>query len=139
MLHLNPSQVRGFQKAHRKSRDLVTRRPHKAKERHSEYLLSLDCAAALGRVFEAIGRRESLRLVNKYVPYMIHAFAEGVQSLPLDSRQRDAMLPGVYALLGVCSEIEMKHIFANLDEKGRAVFRGLVKEFKRDYKFTGNA
>mmetsp|Transcript_39473 Transcript_39473/g.64252 ORF Transcript_39473/g.64252 Transcript_39473/m.64252 type:complete len:367 (+) Transcript_39473:751-1851(+) len=103
-----------------------------------EYQSSIECAHALSRVFEAVGQREHIKLVNKYIPYVIHAYAEGTGALPMDSKQKNSILPGVFALLALCSEIEMKQMFANLDEGGKAVFKILVEDYKRTYKFTGD-
>jgi len=107
-------------------------------KKKKEYELSLECASALSRVMEDLGRRETVKLVNKYVPYLLHMYAQGAGALPLDARQRGAITPGVYALIAICTDVEFRQIFANLDEGGKAVFKKLLADYKKTHKFTGD-
>eukprot|EP00301_Raphidiophrys_heterophryoidea_P008055 c13039_g1_i1.p1 GENE.c13039_g1_i1~~c13039_g1_i1.p1 ORF type:complete len:1531 (+),score=479.03 c13039_g1_i1:285-4595(+) len=50
---------------------------------------------------------------------------------------RQAMLPGVYALVGVCSRHELQATFASLDASGRAVFKSLFEDYSQKHKFKG--
>eukprot|EP00466_Bigelowiella_natans_P020108 jgi/Bigna1/129207/aug1.8_g3915 len=81
-----------------------------------------------------------ISLVLRHLPFIATTLVNtlGTGALPMDSKQKNSILPGVFALLALCSEIEMKQMFANLDEGGKAVFKILVEDYKRTYKFTGD-
>jgi hypothetical protein len=48
-----------------------------------------------------------------------------------------ALLPGVYSLLGLCSQHVLEHINATLDAAGRVLFKTLHSGFTRTFRHSG--
>jgi len=50
---------------------------------------------------------------------------------------RKAILPGIYAVVDVCSKHELQATYSALDASGKMYFKGMFDDYKRDFRFTG--
>lgn len=55
----------------------------------------------------------------------------------IDAVIRKALLPGIFALLDICSDPEYNQIHKSLDETGKVMFKSLLVDYRRDFKFKG--
>jgi hypothetical protein len=69
-----------------------------------EPLLSIRCAENVSRLMEELSKHP--KTLNKYMPYLISDYIVLTDEHPVPPHVRQALLPGIYALLGMCSEHE---------------------------------
>ena len=97
------------------------------------------CAAALSRVYREMGQSVNAKALNKYVPFAVHAHVESVCAMSLRPAQKKSLESGIFALVDICSQVELAQINATLTDAGKPVFRSLVADYKRRYRFKGDA
>jgi hypothetical protein len=115
------------------------------------------CADNLARLLEEMSKHP--KQFNKYVTQLLVQYIELTEVHPLSPATKQALLPGIYALLDICSEFEyapppplrspppnmilcslvrrFKVVSRLVDETGRAIFKKLFEEYNRDWKFQG--
>ena len=49
------------------------------------------------------------------------------------------VLPGIYALLGMCTEVEVQAVHLASDPARQRVLKDLLESYQRSYKYRGNA
>jgi hypothetical protein len=97
--------------------------------------LGLVCAEDVSRLFEELS--EHAKTLNKYVPYLLTDYIRVTDQYPLPPAIKQALLPGVYALISMCTEHELQFVFRVLEETGKATFRKLYEDYQHNWKFTG--
>jgi hypothetical protein len=97
--------------------------------------LPVVCAENLARLYT--GLTEHASVMKKFAIYIVVDYLQLLEYEAVSQVIRDGVLPGVYALLDICSEAEYNHMFKAMDETGKSMFRTLLAEYKRDFKFTG--
>jgi hypothetical protein len=97
--------------------------------------LPVICAENVARLYTELTQNASV--MKKYAIYIVVDYLQLLEYETVPQEVKDAVLPGVYALLDICSEAEYNHMFKAMDETGKSMFRSLLAEYKRDFKFTG--
>eukprot|EP00300_Choanocystis_sp_HF-7_P001013 c10832_g1_i1.p1 GENE.c10832_g1_i1~~c10832_g1_i1.p1 ORF type:complete len:584 (+),score=160.15 c10832_g1_i1:255-1754(+) len=110
-------------------------------------------AELMARLFELLAEHPSQ--IKKYVGVVIleyvalclnthakwlgtrHMRNRKLRTVDIVAPLRRAVLPGVYALVQVISKYELQATYSALDGSGKAFFKDMFKEYKRDFKFTG--
>ena len=52
---------------------------------------------------------------------------------------KDEVVQGIYAVINTCGKFELQQVHGLLTQSSRPLFQGLVADFKRSYKYTGEA
>lgn len=94
------------------------------------------CTENLARLLEEMSKHP--KQFNKYVAQLLVQYIQLTEVNPLSPATKQALLPGIYALLDICSEFEYKVISRQVDETGRAIFKKLFEEYHRDWKFQAH-
>lgn len=47
------------------------------------------------------------------------------------------LLPGINAMLGLCTDYEYQQLYGILDPAGKALFKAIYSDYQRDFKFKG--
>ena len=78
---------------------------------------------------------------SKYAAHSLMAFVIALDRHPgsLPALLKDEMLNGVYAVIDACGKFELQQVHGMLSQSSRPLFQGLVEDFKRSYKYTGEA
>ncbi|RUS17322.1 Urb2/Npa2 family-domain-containing protein [Endogone sp. FLAS-F59071] len=88
----------------------------------------------------AVSAASSFAAFSKHAPYLLTEYL-AIQTSPVSSISRAqlkaALLPGLYALLDLCSEHERDMVMANQDAAGKALLKGLYTDYVRYHKYTG--
>ncbi|KAL1914911.1 uncharacterized protein VTP21DRAFT_7827 [Calcarisporiella thermophila] len=76
---------------------------------------------------------------GKHVPYLLSEYLSLVHAptATVSAAVRQALQPGVYALLDVLGEHERDMLMAGLDAVGKAVLKSLYEDYTKHYKYTG--
>lgn len=98
--------------------------------------LPLSSAENFARLLEEIARNHAY-VFNKYTPYFLVDMIVFLRSQPLDGHVRKALLSGLYALVGICSEHELKLLNSFLDTSGKLYFKNLYTDYLASFKFKG--
>lgn len=69
--------------------------------------------------------------------YIVVEYLRLVEFESVDPRVRQALLPGIFALLDICSDPEYNQIHKALDETGKVMFKSLLADYRQDFKFKG--
>ena len=95
----------------------------------------LTCTNDINRLLECFADHE--KAFNKHAPYLISDIIHLQKELPLPQSIRTHLLPGIYAILRICSKHELDLINIWLDEAGKSIFHSLHADYTKYYKFTG--
>lgn len=139
---------------------LQTARGTASPESKAESYPYLTCARNLARLLEEMSKHP--KQFNKYVAHLLVQYVQLTEVHPLSPSVKQALMPGIYSLLDICSEFEyvtdrnlpipltlgcscplllyrIKVVSRLVDETGRSIFRKLYEEYNRDWKFQGKA
>ncbi|KAG0268279.1 hypothetical protein DFQ27_007130 [Actinomortierella ambigua] len=100
-------------------------------------------AAAPSHQHHHRGRQQPLdtsKAFSKHAPYLLTEYfriqssvVASISLLPL----RQALLPGLYALMDLCTEWERELMMANLDATGKSLLKSLYSDYLKYHKYTG--
>ncbi|GJJ72555.1 nucleolar pre-ribosomal-associated protein 2 [Entomortierella parvispora] len=83
---------------------------------------------------------DASKAFGKHAPYLLMEYftiqcsvVASIRSLEL----RNALLPGLYGLLNLCSEWEREMMMVGLDNTGKTLLKGLYSDYLKYYKYTG--
>ncbi|KAG0234857.1 hypothetical protein BGW42_006134 [Actinomortierella wolfii] len=83
---------------------------------------------------------DTSKAFSKHAPYLLTEYFKiqssvvaSISQLPL----RQALLPGLYALMDLCSEWERELMMANLDATGKSLLKNLYSDYLKYHKYTG--
>ncbi|KAK9766894.1 hypothetical protein K7432_003683 [Basidiobolus ranarum] len=83
-----------------------------------------------------------LKAFGKHAPYLIAEYLS-IQTNPTASISklsvRNAIVPGLYALLDLCGEHERDMVMVTLDLTGKSLFKSLYSDYLQYHKYTGKA
>jgi hypothetical protein len=84
---------------------------------------------------------QMLRALGKYAPYLLSEWlhADTAANSRFTATTRVALLPGVYALLDLCTEHERDHLFSMLDHVEAARLKEVYRTYVAHHKYTGKA
>jgi hypothetical protein len=99
--------------------------------------IPVEWSERVSRLLEELGQRAHKKSLNKYVPYLIVDVIRGQQRYTLSPHHQRALLPGVYALLSICSKHEFQYIFSVLPAACKPLFKTLHSNYSTKFKFQG--
>jgi len=83
---------------------------------------------------------DASKAFGKHAPYLLMEYftiqcsvVASIRSLEL----RNALLPGLYGLLNLCSEWEREMMMVGLDNTGKTLLKGLYADYLKYHKYTG--
>ncbi|KAK3831955.1 MAG: Urb2/Npa2 family-domain-containing protein [Linnemannia gamsii] len=83
---------------------------------------------------------DASKAFGKHVPYLLMEYFTIQSSITASIRQqplRNAMLPGLYALMNLCSDYERELMMSGLDNTGKTLLKGLHADYLKYHKYTG--
>ncbi|KAF9582059.1 hypothetical protein BGW38_000712 [Lunasporangiospora selenospora] len=83
---------------------------------------------------------DASKAFGKHVPYILMEYFTIQSSVVASINQqslRNALLPGLYSLLNLCSEYERQVMMAGLDNTGKMLLKGLYADYLKYHKYTG--
>jgi hypothetical protein len=96
-------------------------------------------ARAVARVLHSISQRHTHGLKGEQCALVTAVVVQRVSQLQLNASSRDTLLPAVFSLIHMCSELERKRVFALLDVEARAAYSQYTESYSVDYMFKGQA
>ena len=58
---------------------------------------------------------------------------------PLPAAAQQEVLPGIHAVLGMCTEVEVQAVHAASDPMRQRVLKDLLESYERSFKYKGKA
>ncbi|KAG0295522.1 hypothetical protein BGZ98_001366 [Dissophora globulifera] len=83
---------------------------------------------------------DASKAFGKHAPYILMEYFAIQCSVAASISQqslRNALLPGLYALLNLCSEWERDMMMVGLDSTGKTLLKGLYADYLKYHKYTG--
>ncbi|KAI7823242.1 Urb2/Npa2 family-domain-containing protein [Gamsiella multidivaricata] len=83
---------------------------------------------------------DTSKAFGKHAPYILMEYFTIQGSVVASISQqslRNALLPGLYALLNLCSDWEREMMMIGLDNTGKMLLKGLYTDYLRHHKYTG--
>ncbi|KAG0272309.1 hypothetical protein BGZ95_011950 [Linnemannia exigua] len=83
---------------------------------------------------------DASKAFGKHVPYLLMEYFTIQSSVTASIRQqplRNALLPGLYALMNLCSDYERELMMSGLDNTGKTLLKGLYADYLKYHKYTG--
>lgn len=101
--------------------------------------LAVESSRNYGRLLVELSKDK--KRFSKYAAHSLMAFVIALDRHPgsLPALLKDEMLNGVYAVIDACGKFELQQVHGMLSQSSRPLFQGLVEDFKRSYKYTGEA
>lgn len=97
--------------------------------------MDLESVRHVRRLLEAAaGHRRSLL---RYGAYLLSDAVALLRHRPLAPAAHAELLPGVHALIGMCTQIELQELHAGLDHVGKRVLAELLDGYQSTYRFRG--
>mmetsp|Transcript_14773 Transcript_14773/g.45103 ORF Transcript_14773/g.45103 Transcript_14773/m.45103 type:complete len:1088 (+) Transcript_14773:2-3265(+) len=97
--------------------------------------LDLECVRHLRRLFEAAATHR--RSLVRYGAYILSDVVALLRHRPLSPSAQAELLPGLYALVGMCTQVELQEVHAGLDQVGKRVLKELLDGYQATYRFRG--
>ncbi|KAF9346483.1 hypothetical protein BGX26_002003, partial [Mortierella sp. AD094] len=83
---------------------------------------------------------DASKAFGKHAPYILMEYFTIQGSVIASISQqslRNALLPGLYALLNLCSDWEREMMMVGLDNTGKTLLKGLYADYLKYHKYTG--
>ncbi|KAF9106385.1 hypothetical protein BGX29_009678 [Mortierella sp. GBA35] len=83
---------------------------------------------------------DASKAFGKHVPYLLMEYFTVQSSVTASIRQqplRNALLPGLYALMNLCTDYERELMMSGLDNTGKTLLKGLYADYLKYHKYTG--
>ncbi|KAG0055125.1 hypothetical protein BGZ83_009537 [Gryganskiella cystojenkinii] len=83
---------------------------------------------------------DASKAFGKHAPYLLMEYFTIQSSVVASIRSlelRNALLPGLYGLLNLCSEWEREMMMVGLDSTGKTLLKGLYADYLKYHKYTG--
>ncbi|KAI1315003.1 hypothetical protein EDD11_001388 [Mortierella claussenii] len=83
---------------------------------------------------------DASKAFGKHAPYILMEYFQIQCSVVASISQqslRNALLPGLYALLSLCSDWEREMMMVGLDNTGKTLLKGLYADYLKYHKYTG--
>ena len=83
---------------------------------------------------------DASKAFGKHIPYLLMEYFTIQSSVTASIRQqplRNALLPGLYALMNLCTDYERDLMMSGLDNTGKVLLKGLYADYLKYHKYTG--
>ena len=97
--------------------------------------LPLDCARNMRRLLESIAGHK--KVLVRHGSYILADVVAVCRERPLPAAGMAELLPGIHALLGMCTEIEVQAVHAASDGGRQRVLKELLESYERSFKHRG--
>ena len=100
---------------------------------------AVESARNFGRLLTEMSKNK--KRFNKYAPHLLLAFVAALDRHPAawPEELKSEAMQGIYAVLEMCGKHELQQVHGLLTPSSRPLFQGLYEDFKRSYKYTGEA
>ena len=99
----------------------------------------VECARHLRRLLEGLALHK--KVLVRHGSYLLAEVVGAMRERPLHPSCQRELLPGVHALLGMCTEVEVQAVYAASSGDGgrQRVLKDLVESYERSFKYKGKA
>ncbi|KAG9068252.1 rRNA primary transcript metabolism protein [Linnemannia hyalina] len=83
---------------------------------------------------------DASKAFGKHIPYLLMEYFTIQSSVTASIRLqplRNALLPGLYALMNLCTDYERELMMSGLDNTGKVLLKGLYTDYLKYHKYTG--
>ena len=104
---------------------------------HSAEALPVECARTARRLLEHISSHK--KVLVRHGSYMLSDIVSACRERPLPAAGMAELLPGIHAILGMCTEVEVQAVHAASDGGRQRVLKELLESYESSFKYHGQA
>jgi hypothetical protein len=97
----------------------------------------LECVRNLRRLYELLAAHK--KVLVRHGSYLLADVVGVCRERPLPPAAQRELLPGIHALLGMCTEVEVQAVHAASDPGRQRVLKDLLESYQHSFKYTGKA
>ncbi|EOD21105.1 hypothetical protein EMIHUDRAFT_241657 [Emiliania huxleyi CCMP1516] len=97
--------------------------------------MGLDCARHARRLLEETAAHK--RSLVRYGAYALSDVVALLRYRPLGAAAQAELMPGVYSLIGMCTQVELQELHANSDPVGKRILADLLEGYQTSHKYRG--
>ena len=79
------------------------------------------------------------KVLVRHGSYLLADVVAACRERPLPAAAQRELLPGIHALLGMCTEVEVQAVHASSDPSRQRVLKDLLESYERSFKYRGKA
>jgi hypothetical protein len=99
--------------------------------------LPLECVRNLRRLLELLAAHK--KALVRHCSYVLADLLSVCRERPLPAAAQRELLPGIHAVLGICTEVEVQAVHAASDAARQRVLKDLLESYERSFKYQGKA
>ena len=97
----------------------------------------LECVRNLRRLYELLAAHK--KALVRHGSYLLVDVVGVCRERPLPPAAQRELLPGIHALLGMCTEVEVQAVHAASDPGRQRVLKDLLESHQHSFKYKGKA
>ena len=97
----------------------------------------LECVRNLRRLYELLAAHK--KVLVRHGSYLLADVVGVCRERPLPPAAQRELLPGIHALLGMCTEVEVQAVHAASDPGRQRVLKDLLESHQHSFKYKGKA
>jgi hypothetical protein len=97
----------------------------------------LECVRNLRRLYELLAAHK--KVLVRHGSYLLADVVGVCRERPLPPAAQRELLPGIHALLGMCTEVEVQAVHAASDPGRQRVLKDLLESYQHSFKYKGKA
>ena len=97
----------------------------------------LECERNLRRLYELLAPHK--KALVRHGSYLLADVVGVCRERPLPPAAQRELLPGIHALLGMCTEVEVQAVHAASDPGRQRVLKDLLESHQHSFKYKGKA
>ena len=97
--------------------------------------LPFECVRNLRRLLELLAAHK--KALVRHGSYVLAELVALCRERPLPAAAQRELLPGIHALLGMCTEVEVQAVHAVSDVPRQRVLKSLLDSYQQGFKFQG--
>ena len=97
----------------------------------------LECARNFRRLLEQFALHR--KVLVRHGSYLLADLVAVCHERPLPAAAQQEVLPGIHAVLGMCTEVEVQAVHAASDPMRQRVLKDLLESYERSFKYKGKA
>ena len=99
--------------------------------------ISLEAVRNLRRLYELLAAHK--KVLVRHGAYLLADLVGVCRERPLPPAAQRELLPGIHALLGMCTEVEVQAVHAASDPARQRVLKDLLESYEQSFKYKGKA
>ena len=98
---------------------------------------TIECARNMRRLLEQFALHR--KVLVRHSSYLLADIIVLYHERPLPAAAQEEVLPGIHAVLGMCTEVEVQAVHAASEPMHQRILKDLLESYQRSFKYKGKA